>query len=100
MSGVKPEYYAPSLPRGPLSLRQQQIVQLLAYGHSIKQAAGSLGIAQRTASDYLLRAMVKVQVSTPFALLGICVANGWVECFTPPECSGGVVGGEGEGDCQ
>ena len=66
---------------GPLSLREAQLVQLLAWGHSTEQSAEMMGIAVNTAKNHLRSAALKLgtnntsRVSTVVACLRLEIVS-------------------------
>jgi|SRR5882724_10294589 len=66
-------------PRDPLTLRERQVLQLVAEGNSTKEVAGLLGIGARTAESHRLRIMKKLGIHETATLVRYAVRQGLVE---------------------
>jgi DNA-binding CsgD family transcriptional regulator len=66
-------------PRDPLTLRERQVLQLVAEGHSTKQIAGILGIGVKTAESHRLRIMKKLGIHETATLVRYAIREGIVQ---------------------
>jgi DNA-binding NarL/FixJ family response regulator len=69
--------------RDRLTPREREIVQLLAEGHSTKQAAGRLGVSVKTAETHRSNVMRKLQLHSVSELVLYAVRNNLVH-ISPP----------------
>ena len=69
---------------GPLTTREQQIVQLVVQGHSNKQVARMLGIAPQTVKNHLYSIMKKLQVESRTELVMLALDGTFVQRPDPP----------------
>ncbi len=68
----------PSVVTNPVELltpREREVVQLLAEGRSMKQAAAALGITARTVAFHKYRAMKSLAIDTSAELVGFAVRH-------------------------
>jgi len=68
----------PSVVANPVDLltpREREVVQLLAEGRSMKQAAAALGITARTVAFHKYRAMKSLAIETSAELVGFAVRH-------------------------
>jgi DNA-binding NarL/FixJ family response regulator len=68
----------PSVVTNPVELltpREREVVQLLAEGRSMKQAAAALGITARTVAFHKYRAMKSLAIETSAELVGFAVRH-------------------------
>ena len=68
---------------GPLTAREQEIVQLVVNGCSNKQLARTLGIAQQTVKNHLHNIMMKVEVESRTELVMWALDGRFVRQSTP-----------------
>jgi DNA-binding NarL/FixJ family response regulator len=57
----------------PLTMRQREVVQLVAEGHSMKQVAGILNIAPRTVAFHKYRIMEQLNIKTTAELIQFAI---------------------------
>ena len=62
-------------PLGRLSARKREVIQLLAEGNSMKQAAAALGISTRTVAFHKYQAMEALSVTSSAQLVRIAVES-------------------------
>jgi DNA-binding NarL/FixJ family response regulator len=81
LAGGRPEALPAraSRPRGRLSPRANEVVRLLAEGHSMKQAAAALGIATRTVAFHKYGAMQALAIRSSAELVRFAVDSGMLE---------------------
>jgi two-component system, NarL family, response regulator NreC len=60
----------------PLSEREEEVLQLLALGHTNKEIAGRLGISIRTAETHRANVMQKLSLKTRAELVRYAIATG------------------------
>ena len=60
---------------GKLTPRQREVLQLLAEGHSMKQASRILGISPRTVAFHKYRIMDELQIKTNADLIRFAIKN-------------------------
>jgi len=75
---VKAYLSNPALPADPLSLRERQVLQLIAEGKSMKEVGGVLGISARTAETHRGRIMKKLNIFTIAGLVRYALKNGLI----------------------
>lgn len=66
-------------PQQPLSQREEEVLRLLAFGHSNKEIAGQLDISVKTIETYKARAMEKLQLHSRTALVRYALEQNWFE---------------------
>jgi two-component system response regulator NreC len=66
-------------PRNPLTLRERQVLQLIAEGKSTKDVASLLGISVKTAESHRSRLMQKLDIHETASLVLYAVRNGIVQ---------------------
>ena len=66
------------VPQDPLSLRERQVLQLIAEGRSTKEAASILGISVKTAESHRTRIMGKLDVHETASLVRYAIREGMV----------------------
>ena len=66
-------------PREMLSLRERQVLQLIAEGKSSKEVAGFLGLSVRTAESHRARIMKKLEIHDTPGLVRYAIRRGLVE---------------------
>jgi DNA-binding NarL/FixJ family response regulator len=78
LAGARPEALPAraSGPRGRLSPRANEVVRLLAEGHSMKQAAAALGITPRTVAFHKYGAMQALAIRSSAELVRFAVDSG------------------------
>jgi DNA-binding NarL/FixJ family response regulator len=64
------------VPEDPLSLRERQVLQLIAEGKSTKEAAKILGISVKTAESHRTRIMSKLDVHETASLVRYAIREG------------------------
>jgi DNA-binding NarL/FixJ family response regulator len=74
-SGVLPERADAPGRLGRLSPRKRAVIQLLAEGHSMKQAAAALGISTRTVAFHKYQAMQALSVTSSAQLVRFAVES-------------------------
>jgi DNA-binding NarL/FixJ family response regulator len=67
------------LPPDPLSLRERQVLQLVAEGKTTKEVAGLLGVRVRTAESHRTRIMAKLNIHETAGLVRYAVRNGLIQ---------------------
>lgn len=65
--------------RAPLSERENNVVRLLAHGHSNKEIATQLGVSVKTIDTYKVRAMDKLGIYGRAALVRYALQQGWFD---------------------
>jgi DNA-binding NarL/FixJ family response regulator len=65
-------------PAVPLTLRQREVLQLLAEGRSMKETAGLLNVSPRTVAFHKYRMMERLNVDSTAALIQFAVREGLV----------------------
>ena len=75
---VKAYLSNPVLPADPLSLRERQVLQLIAEGKSMKEAGSVLGISARTAETHRGRIMKKLNIFTIAGLVRYALRHGMI----------------------
>src|SRR5262249_50391254 len=70
---------AEGLPTSRLTVRERQVVQLLAEGHSTKQAASALGVAVRPADTHRTNIMRKLDIHSLSELVRYAIRNRIIE---------------------
>jgi two-component system response regulator NreC len=66
-------------PADPLTLRERQVLQLIAEGKSTKDAASLLGISVKTAESHRMRLMQKLDIHETASLVRYAVRRGLVQ---------------------
>ena len=66
-------------PKGQLSVRERQVLQLVSEGHSTKKIAGLLGISVKTAETHRTKVMVKLDIHQTAGLVRYAIRNGMIE---------------------
>jgi len=66
-------------PPEPLTLREREILQLVAEGHSTKQAAEILGISVKTAESHRSRLMGKLDIHETAGLVRYAIRRGLIQ---------------------
>ncbi len=61
-----------------LTPRQREVLQLLAEGHSMKQAAGILNVTQRTIAFHKYRMMEELRLKNSTDLIQLAIKEGLV----------------------
>lgn len=78
--GVMEAYHSkPEKSKSPLTLRERQVLQLIAEGKSTKDAASLLGISVKTAESHRTRLMHKLDIHETASLVRYAVRRGIVE---------------------
>jgi DNA-binding NarL/FixJ family response regulator len=78
--GVMEAYHSkPEKSKSPLTLRERQVLQLIAEGKSTKDAASLLGISVKTAESHRTRMMHKLDIHETASLVRYAVRRGIVE---------------------
>jgi DNA-binding NarL/FixJ family response regulator len=83
------DLHNPSYQTQELTLREQEVIQLIAEGRSTKEVASALHIRPKTAETHRQNAMSKLGVHNAAQLTRHAIANGMVEAFTRalPACA-------------
>ena len=68
------------LPPDPLTLRERQVLQLVAEGKTTKEVAGLLGVSVKTAESHRTRIMAKLNIHETAGLVRYAIRNGLIEC--------------------
>jgi DNA-binding NarL/FixJ family response regulator len=77
--GVMEAYHSkPNQSKSPLTLRERQVLQLIAEGKSTKDAASLLGISVKTAESHRTRLMHKLDIHETASLVRYAVRRGIV----------------------
>jgi len=78
--GVMEAYHSKS-PDSPdsLTLRERQVLQLIAEGHSTKDIASLLGISVKTSESHRTRLMQKLDIHETASLVRYAVRRGIIE---------------------
>jgi two-component system, NarL family, response regulator NreC len=66
-------------PADPLTVRERQVLQLIAEGKSTKDTASLLGISTKTAESHRMRLMQKLDIHETASLVRYAVRRGLVE---------------------
>jgi DNA-binding CsgD family transcriptional regulator len=66
-------------PADPLSVRERQVLQLIAEGKSTKDTASLLGISGETAESHRMRLMQKMDIHETASLVRSAVRRGLIE---------------------
>jgi len=66
-------------PADPLTLRERQVLQLIAEGKSTKDAASLLGISVKTAESHRMRLMQKLDIHETASLVRYAVRRGLIQ---------------------
>jgi DNA-binding NarL/FixJ family response regulator len=66
-------------PKNPLTLRERQVLQLIAEGKSTKDVASLLGISVKTAESHRTRLMQKLDIHETASLVRYAVRHGIVQ---------------------
>jgi two-component system, NarL family, response regulator NreC len=66
-------------PKGRLSVRERQVLQLVSEGHSTKKIAALLGISVKTAETHRTKVMVKLDIHQTVGLVRYAIRNGMIE---------------------
>jgi DNA-binding NarL/FixJ family response regulator len=78
--GVMEAYHSKSeKSKSPLTLRERQVLQLIAEGKSTKDAASLLGISVKTAESHRMRLMQKLDIHETASLVRYAVRRGLVQ---------------------
>jgi len=75
---VKAYLSNPGLSADPLSMRERQVLQLIAEGKSMKEVGAVLGISSRTAETHRARIMKKLNVFTIAGLVRYALKHGLI----------------------
>ena len=67
------------LPPDPLTLRERQVLQLVAEGKTTKEVAGVLGISVKTAESHRTRIMDKLNIHETAGLVRYAIRRGLVQ---------------------
>ncbi len=72
-------YLSPGISRAVVDLREREILQLVAEGHSTKQAAEILGISVKTAESHRSRLMGKLDIHETAGLVRYAIRRGLIQ---------------------
>jgi DNA-binding CsgD family transcriptional regulator len=64
--------------------RQREVLQLLAEGHTMKEAAGILGVTPRTVAFHKYRIMKQFQLKSNLALIQFAIQQGIIQSPQTP----------------
>jgi DNA-binding NarL/FixJ family response regulator len=67
------------MPSDPLTVRERQVLQLIAEGRSTKDVASLLGISVKTAESHRTRLMQKLDIHETASLVRYAVRRGLVQ---------------------
>lgn len=67
------------LPQEPLSLREREVLQLIAEGKTTKEAAVVLGISTKTAESHRSRIMAKLNIHETASLVRYAIRRGLIQ---------------------
>ena len=86
LGDIRPTRHAGSRPRSkvdrpadPLTIRERQVLQLIAEGKSTKDTASVLGISVKTADSHRMRLMQKLDILETASLVRHAVRRGLVQ---------------------
>jgi two-component system response regulator NreC len=68
------------LPPDPLTLRERQVLQLVAEGKTTKEVAAMLGVSVKTAESHRTRIMAKLNIHETAGLVRYAIRNGLIQC--------------------
>ncbi|MGH8162133.1 MAG: LuxR C-terminal-related transcriptional regulator, partial [Gammaproteobacteria bacterium] len=68
-----------TLPHDPLTLRERQVLQLVAEGRSTKQIAGILTLSVKTADSHRTRIMKKLDIHDTPGLVRYAIRRGLIK---------------------
>jgi two-component system response regulator NreC len=63
---------------GSVTSREQQILTMVAYGHTNKEIAGALGITVKTVETHKTNIMQKLDITSRAELVRYAMAQGWL----------------------
>ena len=66
-------------PSDPLTLREREVLQLVAEGHSTKEIAGALNLSVKTAESYRSQIMEKLEIHETAGLVRYAVRCGLIQ---------------------
>lgn len=76
--------------RTVLSPREQQVLELLARGHTSREIAERIGVGVKTAETYRLRLGEKLGLRTRADVVQYALETGLLDPFTPPQAQAGL----------
>ena len=68
-----------NVPLDPLTLREREVLQLVAEGHSTKEVAGALNLSVKTADSYRSQIMGKLEIHDTAGLVRYAVRHGLIQ---------------------
>lgn len=71
--------------RDNLTDREAEVLKLIAWGHSNKEAAAQLGISVKTVESYKAGAVEKLQLRSRTHILRYALSQGWLSADSAPE---------------
>jgi two-component system, NarL family, response regulator NreC len=74
-----------TLNRRDLAPREEEVLRLIAWGHSNKQIAGQLGISVKTVESYKATAVEKLRLTTRTDILRYALTRGWLSEDASPD---------------
>lgn len=77
-----------------LTLRERQLLRLIALGHSAKEAARECCIAARTVETHLDTMRLKLRARNRTHMVAIALARGWLEGIDPRDVEGSSIAAE------
>jgi DNA-binding NarL/FixJ family response regulator len=72
-------------PDDPLSIREREVLQLIAEGRNVKEIGGLLGISARTAETHRGRIMGKLDIHDVAGLVRYAIVHGLTTLEDPPD---------------
>jgi two-component system response regulator NreC len=78
-----------AIPPDPLSVREHEVIQLIAEGKNVKEIGGILGISARTAETHRARIMAKLDIHDIAGLVRYAIAQGLI-AVEPTDNTGGL----------
>lgn len=79
-AALAPPAYPGGPPRiaAPLTAREEQVLRLLARGHTPREAAAELGLSVPTVESHKTQGQAKLGLTSRVALVRYAVQNGWL----------------------
>ncbi len=76
---LQPEPVSPSTPEVRLSQREEQVLRLVARGHTNREIAEQLSLSVKTIETYRLRGMQKLGLESRAELIQYALQQGWLD---------------------
>jgi two-component system response regulator NreC len=67
------------LTRHPLTVREQEVLRLVAEGHTTREVAQALGISAKTAESHRMRIMAKLDIHDTAGLVRFAIRQGLIQ---------------------